>query len=310
MMFLPLAVKISGLIIRHILCRQHLLIDPQCAVQPPPHHVSSLTGLCGGEEVLMLLNGLLCSLKTESLEVKGLGQNAVTVLPHTTQLMPSSVQSLEPLGQEHVLGICLTSGDLLTDIPHLLVLSTSFLIFSCWVSKLSASVTEVGMSSEATAVWVRDSQDWKSSRSLRKPCSLLASPSDSSRRFMSQHATSPYLNGLQVPLHAGEFALQCHHSSQVVAQALGGFNHFGLFLHPCLDLVTLQVVVLDVQSRLQGNFLLASQFFKLVPSTDDTRFFGAQQLLGHLVHISDTSTSFTEHAVEGQGAFQSLAASY
>ncbi len=29
LMFLPLAVKISGLIIRHVLCCQHLLIDPQ-----------------------------------------------------------------------------------------------------------------------------------------------------------------------------------------------------------------------------------------------------------------------------------------
>lgn len=66
----------------------------------------------------------------------------------------------------------------------------------------------------------------------------------------SPHVTSPYLNGLQVPLHASEFALQCHHSSQVIAQALGGFNHFGLFLHPSLDLITLQMVVLDVKGRL------------------------------------------------------------
>lgn len=57
-----------------------------------------------------------------------------------------------------------------------------------------------------------------------------------------------YLDGLQVPFHSGEFALQRHHSSQIVAKALSGFNHFRLFFHPGLDLVTLQVVVLDVKS--------------------------------------------------------------
>lgn len=56
-----------------------------------------------------------------------------------------------------------------------------------------------------------------------------------------------YLNGLQVALHACELALKGHDPGQVVAQALGGLDHLGLLLHPRLDLVALQVVVLDVQ---------------------------------------------------------------
>lgn len=85
--------------------------------------------------------------------------------------------------------------------------------------------------------------------------------------------SSSYLNGLQVPLHPGEFALQRHHSSQVIAQALSGFNHFGLFLHPSLDLITLQVVVLDIKGRFQVLFLLTSQLLKLFPSGESRKHF-------------------------------------
>lgn len=41
--------------------------------------------------------GLLC-ISQKSLEVKGLRQKTVAVLPHLTQLMPASIQCLEPLG--------------------------------------------------------------------------------------------------------------------------------------------------------------------------------------------------------------------
>ncbi len=61
---------------------------------------------------------------------------------------------------------------------------------SCWASRRSASTRDVGVSSDATVVCVRDSQAWKSSRSLRKPWSLEASPNDSSRRFMVDRSSS------------------------------------------------------------------------------------------------------------------------
>lgn len=80
-----------------------------------------------------------------------------------------------------------------------------------------------------------------------------------------------HLNGLQVALHSREFALQRHHSSQIVAEALSGFNHFGFFFHPCLDLVALQVVVLDVQSRFQALFFFPCQLLKLFPSAHHTK---------------------------------------
>lgn len=77
--------------------------------------------------------------------------------------------------------------------------------------------------------------------------------------------TRPYLNSLQVPFHASKLALKRHHSSQVIAQALRGFNHFGLLFHPRLTLITLEVVVLDVKGRFQVLFLLSSQLHELFP---------------------------------------------
>lgn len=63
----------------------------------------------------------LLRISQECLEVEGLRQEAVAVFPHAPQLVPAGVQSLQPLGQEHVLGVCLTLSHLLAHGTHLLI---------------------------------------------------------------------------------------------------------------------------------------------------------------------------------------------
>jgi len=78
-----------------------------------------------------------------------------------------------------------------------------------------------------------------------------------------------YLYSLQISLHTSELALQGHDPSQVVSKALCGLNDFGLLLHPALDLITLEMIVLDIQSRFQSLFALVGQTLEIRPPSEE-----------------------------------------
>ena len=63
----------------------------------------------------------LLGVPQELLVSMGLGEEALPVLPHLVELVPACVQGLQPLPQEHVLGVCLALGNHLAHVPHLLV---------------------------------------------------------------------------------------------------------------------------------------------------------------------------------------------
>ncbi len=153
---------------------------------------------------------------------------------------------------------------------------------SCWARSFSASASVLGMSSDAMAVCVRESQDWKSSSSRRNCCSLLASPRDASRfrkvSFISSQTAvisasrpvmalawsgcspakrsasprrSPSLVSMAARSRSMPVSLRWRAITPVrsLPSSLGGLDDFGFLADPGFGLVTVQVVVLHAQSR-------------------------------------------------------------
>ncbi|KAL0621254.1 LOW QUALITY PROTEIN: Zinc finger protein [Plecturocebus cupreus] len=194
------------------------------------------------------------------------------------------------------------------------------------------------MSSEAIAVWVLESQDWKSSKSRRNCCSLLASPREASRFFrvvfISSHTSlisasrdrmawawsgcsdssfsASFCRSLSFASMATKsrsmpLALQGHDAGQVIAQVLGGLDDLGLFPNPGLGFVALEVVVLDAQGRKEGILLPVDQFSELAPPVLQLLWdLHVVEPLLLLINPELTGITLAEHLVQGQGVLERL----
>ncbi|KAF3841778.1 hypothetical protein F7725_023729 [Dissostichus mawsoni] len=154
LVFQPFAVQVPGLVVRHVLSRQHLLSTfswmrsalmlPSATRRRPvsitPLIFSSLassvvmksscflmaasapSSVVGISVYLVVEEGLgLLGVPEEQLVGVALGQQVLPVLPHLVQLVPAGVERLQPLPQEHVLRVRLALRHHLAHVPHLLV---------------------------------------------------------------------------------------------------------------------------------------------------------------------------------------------
>ena len=224
----------------------------------------------GGGHYLVVQEGFsLLGVPQELLVGVGLGKEALPVLPHLVELVPACVQGLQPLPQEHVLGVCLALGDHLAHVPHLLVvlLVVVDLIFDVLMLceellGLSQGVRHVLRGNgrlcpgEPGLEVVQVPQELLQLAGLSQggltvlQCGLhllphvtdLGQPRQDSLGLVGVlglqllglllQVTQFCFDGHEVPLHAGQLALQGHDTRQVIAQVLGGFDDFGLLPDP------------------------------------------------------------------------------